>query len=106
MYGLFISAGSLRKYIGNKLWKSSAVSLFTVQCLSILKENPNLQSYIDIVIFAYLINLSYFTEKWIFSWNATLFIPAYILDLIWHGTHQPWLLETRLESVVHENELF
>ena len=35
MYGLFISAGSLRKYIGNKLWKSSVVSFFTVQCLNI-----------------------------------------------------------------------
>lgn len=44
------------------------------------------------------------TEKWGFSWNATLFITAYIFDLIWHGTHQPWLLETRLEPAEHENE--
>lgn len=28
------------------------------------------------------------------------------LDLIWHGTHQPWLLETRLEPAEHENEFF
>lgn len=51
------------KDTGNKLWKSSAVSFFTVQCLNIQKENPNLCSYIDIVIFAYLINPSYFNWK-------------------------------------------
>lgn len=39
------------KDTGNKLWKPSAVPFFTVQCLNVRKENPNLQSYIDIVIF-------------------------------------------------------
>lgn len=63
-----------------------------------------MQSYPDIAIFAQLINPGPFHSRGGISLECHLPNAGYSSHLIWHGTHQPWLLETRVEPAEHENE--